>query len=793
MVQLEVEGIFLDLYEDDPIKINITFDDFQFGVVSDYSKTFRVPATKHNNTFFRQAFEINDIDFDITAKRVAHILVDGIEYKQGELRLLKIYLSNDGKYADYECLFLGEKKEFQSAVGEKTLCQLDFSGLSHSLTYANISKSWEAYPSGTTTSGLFNGDVLYPLCDFGNSYTSTTGPTIYLPTIPLAEFPEIGSFVQNLFTYSPQTYFTASTSPLEHNRFKPMVRAKKVIDQIFADVGFQYTSNFFNSNFFRKLYVSAWGNEPSFQISGNSNNFFGWSINGFGNNQNLGDDITILKLFPDEPFYYNPIIYGPGYDYGNNWNYATDQYTCPNTGNYSGQLQFFTNGAVTGNQFRVRIHKFSSGVESTLVESPLLTTPTLFYNTTFSASFNSGDKIYVKIYNSGTTAPYISEATFFKIDAPGTINPAGFMECDYKQIDFLKDIITKFRMVMIPNGLNSFLIEPWNDIIGQGTIYDWTDKLDNSKDVVLEPTFYSQKKTLIFQDQTDSDIGSKWYNDTNSQKLPYGYRKLESTYDLLFDTQTISTNFASMPMLHPYFFNESSYFGVGGMTYMAIPCVFEGTIPQEHYVKVKNPIAPKTRLLFYNGMALTDSSSATSADNTWYIRNDSGGAVAMVNKFPSVSNYSEYPISGATDINWGKSRLYVVPQNTGSICCPYYPTQVGGNSFTNFPKTDVYEVYWQDYISNLYSKNGRILTGYFKLNFEDVRNLEPGDVIFIKNSYWYIKSINELAVGRDELVKVQLVKLVNYAPSGEGYIPPESNLWNLDGDIWNTATQLWND
>ena len=791
MVQLEVEGIFLDLYEDDPIKINITFDDFQFGVVSDYSKTFRVPATKHNNTFFRQAFEVNDIDFDITSKRIAHILVDGIEYKQGELRLLKIYLSDDGKYADYECLFLGEKKEFQSTIGEKTLCQLNLETLRHSLTYANISKSWEAYPSGTTTSGLFNGDVLYPLCDFGNSYTSTTGPSIYLPTIPLAEYPEIGAFADSYFSYSPQTYFTASTSPLEHNRFKPMIRAKKIIDQIFEDAGFTYTSNFFNTNFFRKLYVSAWGNEPSFQISGNSNNFFAYHISAiYANEQNLGEDITKLQFLPEEPAYYDPFLYGPGYDYGDNWSAASWQYNCPLAGNYSGQLQFFTQGAQTGNEFVVRIHKFSGGIETTLAESPLLTQPILFWNGTFSGSFNIFDKIYVKVYNSGTTAPYVSEATWFKIDGPGTIYPSGFLKCDFKQVDFLKDIITKFRMVMIPNGINSFLIEPWNDIIGQGTIYDWTDKLDNTKDVILEPTFYSQKKTLIFQDQTDSDIASKWYSDTSIDKLPYGYRKLTSTYDLLFDTQTISTNFASIPLTHPYFFNESSFFGMGGMRYMVIPSVFQGTIPQEHYIKVKTPIAPKTRLLFYNGMARTDATSAQTYNNTWYIRNDSGGAVAMVNKFPSVSNYSEYPISGATDINWGKSRLYVVPEQGGSGQ-PYAPSQTESNTYNNFPKTDVYEVYWQDYISNLYNKNGRILTAYFKLNFEDVRNLEPGDVIFLKNSYWYIKSINELAVGRDELVKVELVKLVNYRPSGEGYIPPASGLWNLDASIWNLDSTTW--
>ena len=79
MTQLVCEGVYLDLYENDPIKVNVVFDDFEFGVVSDYSQTFRVPATKKNNELFKQVFEINDIDFDITQKRKAYLLVDGVE------------------------------------------------------------------------------------------------------------------------------------------------------------------------------------------------------------------------------------------------------------------------------------------------------------------------------------------------------------------------------------------------------------------------------------------------------------------------------------------------------------------------------------------------------------------------------------------------------------------------------------------------------------------------------------------------------------------------------------------
>ena len=134
MIQLKVypnEGannesaIFLDLYETQPIKLTLSIEDItNADATSVFSRTFKVPATLHNNEFFDNAFEIDGIDFDITIKKPAEIIVDGAEFKTGHVRLQKIFNNEDLDKIDYELLFLGETRDFSSAIGELTMCQL---------------------------------------------------------------------------------------------------------------------------------------------------------------------------------------------------------------------------------------------------------------------------------------------------------------------------------------------------------------------------------------------------------------------------------------------------------------------------------------------------------------------------------------------------------------------------------------------------------------------------------------------------------------------------------------------
>ena len=81
MIQLKVyktkgddsTALFLDLYDTEPIKLTLSIEDItQADATSVFSKTFRVPATRHNNEFFENAYEVDGIDFDVTLKTVSY-------------------------------------------------------------------------------------------------------------------------------------------------------------------------------------------------------------------------------------------------------------------------------------------------------------------------------------------------------------------------------------------------------------------------------------------------------------------------------------------------------------------------------------------------------------------------------------------------------------------------------------------------------------------------------------------------------------------------------------------------
>jgi len=139
MVELIVDGISIDLYEQSPPKLTFTIEDIRdTSAKSVFSRTFRVPATSHNNQFFKTAFEINGLDFDITQKREAFIYVDSLLFRTGQIRLQKIYLSGQQQKVDYELIFLGETKDFGTSVGEGYLNELDLSEYTHTQNISNV-------------------------------------------------------------------------------------------------------------------------------------------------------------------------------------------------------------------------------------------------------------------------------------------------------------------------------------------------------------------------------------------------------------------------------------------------------------------------------------------------------------------------------------------------------------------------------------------------------------------------------------------------------------------------------
>ena len=728
MIQLKVyEGnrqnnqTFLDLYETSPIKLNLSVEDITNAEAkSVFSRTFRVPGTNTNNQYFRMAFLVNGVDFDVTVKKPAEILVDGAEFRHGHIRMQKIYMNADQDKIDYEIIFLGETRDFSSAIGDARICELSMNDLAHTQSASNIETSWLAYPQSVSlTAGLADGNVIYPLVDFGNTYETGTG-----------SHPED----QTRIAVNGSFNFTQNSHQLGIDRMKPMIRANRLIDQIFDDAGYTYTSTFLDSALFKQIYVSAFGNvsQVEFNVNENSNN----TGHIRGTNVQAGADFDQLE--------YNETVVDLG---GNFTIYATTRhgkYTIPSPG---GSFSFSASAVVSAarelsqggfQDIPVRLEIYSSNNTNI----PIATGPYASFTSTATVNLNgysasSGEEIFVVA--NPQTSPDVSQsedANFLCTSAPGQVNPVSLLDCEYKQIDFIKDVLTTFRLVMAPDPTktNNFIIEPFVDYITQGDLHDWSHKLDGSKDFIQEPLFFTQSDIIEYKHEGDGDFVNLYHE--QAYKRVFGYYEDVSNNELLKGKREIKTEWAPTPI--------TQIEGAASTSSFIIPRLHVNE--QEDGENRKLAIKPKTRFLFYNGLQGT-------ASNDWYL---DGSTNNPHTTYPLVSYYEDWPPQNdSLVLNWNTDVAY-------------WGTGVSG--YQAVSDQDLYRVYWSAYIRSLYSSQARRVTAYFILNNVDLQNFSFDDIIFVNGTYYRPEAIHDAQIGERTSVKVDLIKLLDYKPvtSGSG-------------------------
>lgn len=798
MVQLEIEGVFVDLYEQDPIKLNFNIEDVvDVEIQSEYSRQFRVPATDHNYSLFQTLFDVEGYDFDVTQKRESSILVNGAEFRRGEVRLLNIYRSDAENKVDYELVFLGSSKSLSSQIGNGSMADLDFSAYIHDVTRDNVIASWQAYPEGSITAGLFEGDVLWPIVDFGNSYSGTG--IVQETRIALGD--GTGRHINN------------DQWPLNLGRLRPMMRVRALIDMIFEQAGdYTFESNFMDSNEFRQMYLTAWGNEAVVNFNLNNENLAKWGTGQTNvlfyysqianpqlhdvifNNVNF-DNSSNLELTSSGNYIYRPPANGT-YVYTSNLNIEITRVPLPILNvipetriypifNFDGATIpniYYAFNPIGPSNTTVLVEKYVNGsvvFSETIPAYPASTSP-LDTRKVFTYSINEE-------YNFVVTNPLASFISSPRMEldntqppdfvtvidssneitqAQGVFTPANSFDNEYKQLDFLKDIFKMFRLVMVPDRDNpkNFIIEPWEFFIGSGDVKDWTSKLDLSKDKVIKPIVLEQKDRVTFSMNEDKD----WLNALNLDefKEPFGTQIVNSGYDILDGEKEFKVKIAPSPFTQIQGYTLSTDWLE---TFILQICTQDAT---ENGIEFR-PIKAKPRILYYNGFDGMPPNQFTE----WFFE-DEDSVVHSQYGMPQVSYYSQLPPNpNAKILNFQKENGYdrenVINDNYGQ---------------------DLYSRYWSNYINLIYDKYSRRLTAYFTLDQTDLLGFKYNDVIYVEGVYYYVERIYNAPLDGKNTVKVDLIKLINYQPNIGNFIPPiELNIWNEFNELWNTTTAGWDD
>lgn len=270
------EGILeeVELYSDESVTLTQSIQDIRDieKVFTDYSKTFNVPASKHNNKFFKHFYNYFIDGFDARRKKRAELHLNYKPFKKGKIRLEGTTLKNNEAHT-YKITFFGNTITLKDLIGEDKLGSLtNLDVLDFEWNDTNI--------ANYMTNGLD-----------GNVRAETVEDAIVIPLIThtdrlIYDSTDTNAGTNNLY------YNIADTNAhgVKFSQLKPALRLYAIIQAIEIKYNIRFSNDFFNKTNlpFYNLYMWLHTKEGSLFDDQEAQ----YTINGFTNVRGDTRDIT---------------------------------------------------------------------------------------------------------------------------------------------------------------------------------------------------------------------------------------------------------------------------------------------------------------------------------------------------------------------------------------------------------------------------------------------------------------------------------------------------------------------
>jgi hypothetical protein len=233
-VQLYVEGVELDLFNDEVIELTSTIKDVKdIGkVFTDYSQTFTVPASKTNNKIFKHYYNYNITGgaFDSRKKKSAQIHINYTPFKIGRIYLNSVKMRMNKAYA-YELIFYGNTVSLKDLIGDDELSELSYLiNFNHNYNESTVR---DAFINGLD----FNIDgsnkeeaIIYPLI-------TTKKRLFYNSDNPVSS----GFFDSSGNLYHNTSLTKQNVRGLDYTDLKPAIRLIHLIEAIESQYNIEFT------------------------------------------------------------------------------------------------------------------------------------------------------------------------------------------------------------------------------------------------------------------------------------------------------------------------------------------------------------------------------------------------------------------------------------------------------------------------------------------------------------------------------------------------------------------------
>ena len=723
IVELYINDVAIDVAEDIVFPLTYSISDVKEPNKRkrNTSKTIVLPGTKNNNNFFSSAYDLSisnvrnnaiGFNYDPTLRYPCRVLRDGKEIFRGSANLQKVVSMN--KVNSFEIVLYSEITNLFQALGDVTVAELGWSDYDFTLSVANIQSTW----NNTGGSG-----VVVPLIDYG-----FTDDEIYYDT----------------------------------NDLRPFVFVQEIIEKCFSRSGFTLSGGFFSNARNKKLIWGSGGGEILTLSTSDSNDrlvdYDGTGTtavvvpaNGFEFTGGLGFNAT-NSYFKKYNISDNAVIsITQNQDNLLQMNEDNGEIVIANSGNYKLSVTSsidlsYSFSEITalalffGIRFELRIFRNGAKLDPITqhnINETVAGTSTFSLNLSQEFELISGDIVEANFYisttgtksefgaggdlNLGVTFNSINiELTSYdsEIIDGDTVNIARFLP-KMKASDFMQDMITMFNLYMNnPDDDGNILLLPIDQYYYDTDDVDqWSDKIDNSKNIEIMPAANIQGKTYAFEWAKDRDYYKQLYFETYGEgEIDYGdnHYNVPSTYKVgtkkyqLKIAQSVPVQIADTNIIIPkiYKYNEAS-----GLT---------------------SPHKGKPRMFFF---------SEKRACDDWYLVNSATGAATLNNVYP-VAHHLDDLDAPTFDLNFG---------------VPYYVYYTA----TAYTTINLFSQYHAQFIRELTSKDSKVVNAFFHLKESDLyenfqrRLCNIDGVIYRKNV------VKDYRATGHQTTKVELVKIVD--------------------------------
>ena len=258
-------------HSDFPIAITFQVSDIKdiTSTSGDYSKTFKLPATKNNNKLLRHPFATNiDEGVRVYESRKCRITINDSFYLLGLIKVTGI-----GGYGEepsyYDCVFYGNNLNWSQDLSNSYMTQLNWGSGGKGLTVnrTSIINTWQTVDS--ITSAL---PIVYPITSYGDYNPDGEPNTIQLLDTAYEDAPFAGNVGKDGY-YGFYNSGSPYPTPIPCVDWRPAIFVLDTLERIFKEAGYVINSSFMQTSMFKKLVWLL----PNFKYNNASSRFSKYS------------------------------------------------------------------------------------------------------------------------------------------------------------------------------------------------------------------------------------------------------------------------------------------------------------------------------------------------------------------------------------------------------------------------------------------------------------------------------------------------------------------------------------